>query len=52
MLPLKPSLSFLELVNHFWFQAAAIDLVREISLSTGEELEIRHYKRLTDLVGL
>ena len=30
-------------------QAAAIDLVREIMLMTGEEVEVREYKRLTEL---
>ncbi|CAB4069551.1 SUPV3L1 [Lepeophtheirus salmonis] len=30
--------------------AAAIDLVRELMISTGEEVEVRNYKRLTDLV--
>ena len=29
---------------------AAVDLVREIMISTGEEVEVRSYKRLTDLV--
>ena len=40
----------LNLIIFVLFKAAAIDLVREITLSTGEELEVRHYKRLTDLV--
>ena len=31
-------------------KAAAVDLVREIMISTGEEVEVRSYKRLTDLV--
>ncbi len=31
-------------------QAAAVDLVREIMISTGEEMEVRTYKRLTELV--
>lgn len=35
---------------HVCGEAAAIDLVREIMLSTGEEIEVRHYKRLTDLI--
>lgn len=35
---------------HVCGEAAAIDLVKEISLSTGEELEVRSYKRLTSLV--
>ena len=30
-------------------QVAAIDLVREIMISTGEEVEVRKYKRLTEL---
>jgi hypothetical protein len=28
---------------------AAIDLVREMMISTGEEVEVRKYKRLTEL---
>ncbi len=35
---------------HVCGEAAAIDLVREIMLSTGEEVEVRNYKRLTNLV--
>ena len=35
---------------HVCGEAAAIDLVREIMISTGEELEVRTYKRLTKLV--
>jgi ATP-dependent RNA helicase SUPV3L1/SUV3 len=35
---------------HVCGEAAAVDLVREIMISTGEELEVRHYKRLTNLV--
>ena len=34
---------------HVCGEAAAIDLVREVALSTGEELEVRSYKRLTKL---
>jgi len=37
---------------HVCGEAAAIDLVREIMISTGEEMEVRNYKRLTDLVSL
>ena len=33
-----------------FLKAAAVDLVREIMISTGEEVEVRSYKRLTDLV--
>jgi len=35
---------------HVCGEAAAIDLVREICISTGEEVEVRNYKRLTKLV--
>ncbi|XP_040574555.1 ATP-dependent RNA helicase SUV3 homolog, mitochondrial [Lepeophtheirus salmonis] len=35
---------------HVCGEAAAIDLVRELMISTGEEVEVRNYKRLTDLV--
>jgi ATP-dependent RNA helicase SUPV3L1/SUV3 len=35
---------------HVCGEAAAIDLVREIMISTGEETEVRKYKRLTDLI--
>ena len=31
-------------------KGAAVDLVREMMISTGEEVEVRSYKRLTDLV--
>jgi hypothetical protein len=31
-------------------QVAAIDLVREMMISTGEEVEVRKYKRLTELI--
>jgi len=34
---------------HLCGEAAAIDLVREIMISTGEEVEVRNYKRLTSL---
>ncbi|XP_054766320.2 ATP-dependent RNA helicase SUPV3L1, mitochondrial-like isoform X2 [Lytechinus pictus] len=34
---------------HLCGEPAAIDLVKELTLSTGDELEIRHYKRLTSL---
>jgi hypothetical protein len=32
------------------FKVAATDLVREMMISTGEEVEIRKYKRLTELI--
>ena len=35
---------------HVCGEAAAIDLVREICISTGEEVEVRNYNRLTKLV--
>ena len=35
---------------HVCGEAAAIDLVKEIAIFTGEELEVRSYKRLTPLV--
>ena len=35
---------------HVCGEAAAVDLVREICISTGEEVEVRTYKRLTKLV--
>jgi len=35
---------------HVCGEAAAVDLVREIMISTGEEVEVRTYKRLTQLV--
>jgi hypothetical protein len=34
----------------FLNQVAAIDLVREMMISTGEEVEVRKYKRLTELI--
>jgi hypothetical protein len=34
----------------FMNQVAAIDLVREMMISTGEEVEVRKYKRLTELI--
>ncbi|XP_057658150.1 ATP-dependent RNA helicase SUV3 homolog, mitochondrial [Diorhabda carinulata] len=34
---------------HLCGEAGAIDLVKQISLTTGEDLEIRNYKRLTPL---
>jgi hypothetical protein len=34
----------------FLDQVAAIDLVREMMISTGEEVEVRKYKRLTELI--
>ena len=35
---------------HVCGEGAAVDLVREICISTGEEVEVRNYKRLTPLV--
>ena len=35
---------------HVCGEGAAVDLVREICISTGEEVEVRSYKRLTPLV--
>jgi len=35
---------------HVCGEAAAIDLVREMMLSTGDEMDVRTYKRLTNLV--
>lgn len=35
---------------HVCGETAAIDLVRELALSTGDEVEVRRYKRLTRLV--
>lgn len=35
---------------HLCGEAAAIDLVREILISTGEDVEVRNYKRLTPMV--
>ena len=35
---------------HVCGEGAAIDLIREICISTGEEVEVRNYKRLTKLV--
>jgi len=35
---------------HVCGEAAAIDLVKEVMMSTGEEVEVRNYKRLTPLV--
>jgi len=35
---------------HVCGEAAAVDLVREIMISTGEEVEVRKYKRLTELI--
>ena len=35
---------------HVCGEAAAINLVKEIALSVGEEFEVRSYKRLTRLV--
>ena len=35
---------------HVCGEAAAVDLVREICISTGETVDINHYKRLTPLV--
>jgi ATP-dependent RNA helicase SUPV3L1/SUV3 len=35
---------------HLCGEAAAVDLIRELCISTGEEVEVRHYKRLTKLV--
>ena len=35
---------------HVCGEAAAIDLVKEICISTGEEVEVKSYKRLTPLV--
>jgi ATP-dependent RNA helicase SUPV3L1/SUV3 len=35
---------------HVCGESAAIDLVKEIMISTGEEVEVRSYKRLTKLV--
>nr|CAG4646068.1 EOG090X01V1 [Macrothrix elegans] len=34
---------------HLCGEAAAIDIVKEVLLSAGEEVEVRHYKRLTEL---
>jgi hypothetical protein len=38
------------LQSHILNQVAAIDLVREMMISTGEEVEVRKYKRLTELI--
>jgi hypothetical protein len=38
------------LQSHVLDQVAAIDLVREMMISTGEEVEVRKYKRLTELI--
>ncbi len=38
------------LQSHDLAQVAAIDLVREMMISTGEEVEVRKYKRLTELI--
>jgi len=35
---------------HVCGEAAAIDLIKELCISTGEEVEVRNYKRLTRLV--
>lgn len=35
---------------HVCGEPAAVDLVRELMISTGEEVEVRNYKRLTELV--
>eukprot|EP00092_Neocalanus_flemingeri_P021974 GFUD01023831.1.p1 GENE.GFUD01023831.1~~GFUD01023831.1.p1 ORF type:complete len:820 (-),score=227.95 GFUD01023831.1:113-2572(-) len=35
---------------HVCGEGAAVDLVKEICISTGEEVEVRNYKRLTPLV--
>lgn len=35
---------------HVCGESAAIDLIREICISTGEEVEVRNYERLTKLV--
>ncbi|GFR98358.1 ATP-dependent RNA helicase SUV3 homolog, mitochondrial-like Protein [Elysia marginata] len=37
---------------HVCGEASTIDLVRELALTTGEEVEVRRYKRLTDLTYL
>ncbi|XP_072177561.1 ATP-dependent RNA helicase SUPV3L1, mitochondrial-like [Diadema setosum] len=34
---------------HLCGEPAAIDLIQQLTVSTGEELEVRHYKRLTPL---
>lgn len=34
---------------HLCGEAGAIDLVQQLCLTTGEDLEVRHYKRLTAL---
>ncbi|CAH1988276.1 unnamed protein product [Acanthoscelides obtectus] len=34
---------------HLCGEAGAVDLVRQLTLTTGEDLEVRHYKRLTSL---
>lgn len=35
---------------HVCGEAAAIDVVKELLISTSEEFELRHYKRLTELI--
>lgn len=42
--------TFHDLPSSIYLKAAAVDLVREMMISTGEEVEVRSYKRLTDLV--
>lgn len=34
---------------HLCGEAGTIDLIRQICLTTGEDIEVRHYKRLTPL---
>lgn len=34
---------------HLCGEAGAVDMIGQICLTTGEDMEVRHYKRLTDL---